>query len=304
VNQDRSTGGASVAGLTLLTDDGFPLAATRFKAAGERRGVMVVAPATGVHQRYYTHFAAHFAAMGWDVLTWDWRGVADSRHGLSSRDPRLTMRAWGTHDLTAAIAWAERRAAALPVVLVGHSFGGHAVGLAPNAGRLDALILVASQHGWLGHWPWWQRALLLPWWWLVVPGLARLLGRLPSRAMGLGEDLPAGVALQWARWCRSPAFLAEWRGHGALAVPILALSFDDDHIAPRRAVEALLREYRSASWVEHRHLRNREHGRQLGHFGFFRPGVVPALWTECADFLTATVTDPLSATSSQAGGEQ
>jgi hypothetical protein len=33
-----------------------------------------------------------------------------------------------------------------------------------------------------------QQAGLLPWWWLVVPGLARLFGRLPSRRLGLGED--------------------------------------------------------------------------------------------------------------------
>ena len=106
MKEDRSTGGAAVAAVTLLTDDGFPLAATRHKAAGRRKGVLLVAPATGVPQRYYAAFARYFAADGWDVLTWDWRGVADSRHGVSTRDPRLTMRSWGSEDLTAAIAWA------------------------------------------------------------------------------------------------------------------------------------------------------------------------------------------------------
>jgi predicted alpha/beta hydrolase len=274
--------------VTLLTDDGFPLAATRYKAEGKRKGIMLVACATGAPQRFYGAFAQHFAADGWDVLTWDWRGVADSRHGLSPRDPRLTMRAWGTEDLTAAIAWADRRAPDAPVVLVGHSFGGHAVGLARNASRLDALILVAAQHGWLGHWSLPQQAVLLPWWWLVVPGLARLLGRLPSRRLGLGEELPSSVALEWARWCRSRDFLGEWEGHATLTPPILAYSFADDRIAPRSAVAALLREYRNAAAVEHRHLAHDTAGDvPIRHFGFFRAGVAPALWRECACFLDA-----------------
>ena len=295
MNEDRSTGGGSVAAVTLLTDDGFPLAATRHKAVGRRKGIMLVAPATGVHQRYYAGFATHFASEGWDVLTWDWRGVADSRHGISTRDPRLTMRSWGSEDLVAAIAWADRRAPQAPVVLVGHSFGGHAVGLARNAQRLDALVLVASQHGWLGHWTLPQQLVLLPWWWLVVPGLTRLFGRLPSRQLGLGQDLPAGVSLEWARWCRSREFLGEWQGHAALTLPILAYSFDDDLIAPRRAAAALLREYRSAASQEHRHLTPHEAGAErIGHFGFFRAGVVPGLWQECAGFLEARAAECLT----------
>lgn len=295
MNDERSTGGGSVAAVTLLTDDGFPIAATRHKAEGRRKGIMLVAPATGVAQRYYASFAKHFAGEGWDVLTWDWRGVADSRHGVASGDLRLSMRAWGTEDLTAAIAWADRRAPDAPVVLVGHSFGGHAVGLARNASRLDALILVASQHGWLGHWSLPQQLVLLPWWWLVVPGLTRLVGRLPSRQLGLGEDLPRGVALEWARWCRSREFLGTWQGHAALTVPILAYSFDDDRIAPHRAAAALLREYRGATRIQHRQLSRGELGhRRVGHFGFFRAGVVPGLWQECAGFLDTSAADCLT----------
>jgi predicted alpha/beta hydrolase len=290
-----------VAAVTLLTDDGFPIAATRHKAEGRRKGIMLVAPATGAPQRFYASFARHFAAEGWDVLTWDWRGVADSRHGVSAGDPRLSMRAWGTEDLTAAIAWADRRAPSAPVVLVGHSFGGHAAGLARNASRLDALVLVASQHGWLGHWSPLQQAVLLPWWWLVVPGLTRLVGRLPSRQLGLGQDLPRGVALEWARWCRSREFLGTWQGHAALTVPVLAFSFADDLIAPLRAAQALLREYRGATRIQHRHLSRSELAhRRVGHFGFFRAGVVPGLWQECAGFLDATAADCLTPVPSRA----
>src|SRR5690606_30438732 len=132
LNGEEDTGGGAVAGLTLVASDGFPVSATRLKATGPARGVMLVAPGIGFRQSYYADFAGHFAPRGWDVLTWDWRGTGSSRHGVSPRDPRLDLARWATEDLAAAIAWADRRSAGSRVILVGHSFGGHAVGLSHN----------------------------------------------------------------------------------------------------------------------------------------------------------------------------
>jgi hypothetical protein len=39
------------------------------------------------------------------------------------------------------------------------------------------------------------------------PGFASTLGYAPMRALGMGENLPAGVARQWARWGRHPEHL-------------------------------------------------------------------------------------------------
>ncbi len=281
MTRDPSTGGAAVAPLTLVTEDGFPIAGTRYKALGAATSVVLVAPATGVPQRFYASFARRLAEAGHDVLTWDWRGVAESRHGVPTCDPRLSMSAWGQGDLVAAIDWADRRAGARPVMLVGHSFGGQAAGLARNASRLDALVLVAAQHGWCGHWPWPRRAGLELFWRIGVPAMVALWGRLPSSRIGLGEDLPAGVASEWARWCRRRDYLGDWSGHGRLEAPILAWSFSGDPIAPRRAVEALLAQYSAAPALEHRHVEESD----LGHFGFFRHNAAPRLWDDTLTFL-------------------
>lgn len=288
-----STGGASVAPLTLCTDDGCPIAATRYRARAERRGVMLVAPATLVHKGYYAAFAEYFATLGWDVLVWDWRGVADSRFGLSDCDRRLTMRNWGVGDLSAAIAWADRRADGEPVVLVGHSFGGQAVALATNASRLDAVILVGAQHGWFGNWPFKWRLLLAPFWFVVMPLVTRVLGYFPGDRFGMRGRLPRGVALEWARWCRRREHHGEWGNLANVRAPVLAISASDDHIAPRRAVERLLEEFRGSSRKVHRHLEPRAVGvGRIGHFGFFRDGGVPGLWQECARFLEEVAAQP------------
>ncbi len=271
---------ANPAAVTLVTEDGLPLAGTRWLATGESRGVVLIAPATGVPHRFYLPFSTYLAAQGFDTLTWDWRGIAESRRDCSMRDARLTMRAWGELDLAAAIAWAGRRAATGRILFVGHSFGGQALGLAPNAHLIDRAVLVGAQHGWMGHWPLRHRLPLALLWRIAMPLASTVAGHFPSSLVGMGEDLPRGVAREWAQWCARREHLGTWAGHATLDLPMLALSFDDDVFAPRAAAAALLREY-SAAQVTHEHRPTEG----LGHFGFFRQGRAPALWDRVATFL-------------------
>ncbi|MES2306280.1 MAG: alpha/beta fold hydrolase [Gemmatimonadota bacterium] len=283
---DNSTGGA-VARLTLVASDGFPLAAIRYRAQGETKGVVIIAPATGVRQKYYGAFASWLASRGYDAITWDWRGVGDSRHEMVPGDQRLTMRAWGERDLEAALVWGKCRAAGRPLHFVGHSFGGQALGLAASAPAVTRAVMIGAGEGYFGHWPVPTRWALAAFWYGVMPTLASLLGYFPSSRFGLGEDLPSGVARDWARWCRNPEYLGTWGGHARLTLPVMAYSFSDDWIAPHRAVDALLGRYPSARKT-HWHLTPRHLGTEaIGHFGFFREGVTPKLWRESADFFDA-----------------
>jgi predicted alpha/beta hydrolase len=111
-----------------------------------------------------------------------------------------------------------------------------------------------------------------------------LLGRFPSSELGFGEDLPEGVARELALWCRRREHLGTWEGHAMLDLPILALSFADDRIAPRTAVDALLREYRSARVVREHHADD-----PLGHFDFFRQGYAERHWQRVVTFLLSAV---------------
>jgi predicted alpha/beta hydrolase len=255
--------------LTIPARDGFALAAAVHGRA-DAALVVLVAPATGVRLRLYDAFARYLAAEADAVVaTWDWRGTGESRPERL-RGFRATMREWATLDLAGVIDWAAARWPGAELAAVGHSFGGQSIGLASNAHRLARLVTVAAQHGWYGNWPRdrrWRYALL---WHAAMPAMTRVLGYFPGRRLGLGEDLPAGVALEWARWCRSPAYLGDWAGHAALRIPILSLGFSDDDYAPPAAVDALHREYRGAT-VERRTVTPAELGvERIGHFGFFR----------------------------------
>jgi predicted alpha/beta hydrolase len=270
--------------MTIAATDGYPLAATLFGGAEELRQVVLISPATGVKRRLYGAFAAYLASRGAAVATWDWRGTGESRPERM-RGFRATMTDWARLDLAGVIGWAAERFPDARISAVGHSFGGQGLGLAPNAGRLHAIATIAAQSGWWGHWPRgerWKYALL---WHAVMPPVTHALGYFPFRRLGVGEDLPKGVALEWARWCRSPEYLGDWSGHAALRAPLLAIGFSDDPFAPREAVEALVVRYGSER-KEHRHVSPGEIGaKSIGHFGFFREAVGARLWPDVADWL-------------------
>jgi predicted alpha/beta hydrolase len=260
--------------------DGYPLAATHWANGTAERGIVLIAPATGVPHRFYRHFAAGLVRAGFEVLSWDWRGMSASASTEGMRDPRLTMRAWGERDLTAAIAWADHQAAGRRVMAVGHSFGGQALGLAQNAARIERAVLIGAQHGYVGLWPWRLQPGLRLLWRVAMPAAAALLGRFPSSLVGLGVDLPAGVAREWARWCSRPEHLGTWEGHARLTIPMLALSFEDDAFAPRRPAAELVAKYANAR-IRHEHFPREG----LGHFGFFRPARGEPRWGMVTEFL-------------------
>lgn len=274
----------SACDLQIPADDGFVLAASIFGPATASDGVVLIAPATAVRRRLYSRFARELASVGFTAVTWDWRGTGDSRPE-SLRGFQASMLDWARLDLAGVIDWAEKRFVDSRLFGIGHSFGGQAFGLAPNGNRVERLVTVAAQSGWLGHWSFPHRLLYAGLWYFVVPASTRLLGYMPGWIFGAGEDLPRGVALQWARWCRSPDYLGDYSGHAQFTAPILAVGATDDAFASRRAMQALHREYASSE-ITWRIVESREYGvQEIGHFGYFRAPELKSLRDEIAAWL-------------------
>lgn len=271
--------------LELVAIDGRVLGARLFRPNTRSRASVVVHGATAVPQRYYEDWARHLASRGLTVLTYDFRGVGRSR-SLPLGDDPITMEDW-IDDAAIAQRFMADYDSCVPLVAVGHSFGGQiAASLSP---RVDAIVTVGAQGGFVGRFPGVRRH----WFGFVmrtaIPALVARFGYLPGWA-GLGEDLPAGVALQWARWCTAHEYLfselphmrekmARWEG------PMLALSFDDDGFAPLGNVKWLHDHFVGAR-IEHRHLSAAMLGTpSIGHFGFFRAWASDSLWPLFDDFV-------------------
>ncbi|MEM7051243.1 MAG: alpha/beta fold hydrolase [Acidobacteriota bacterium] len=258
--------------------DGRSLAASLYGTSGP---LVVICPATAVRRRFYRAFAEYLVGRGFRVLTFDYRGVGGSLRGKLRADD-ATMRQWGELDTAGVLDWIAAELSPQRLLVVAHSVGGQLLGLLPNHGMIDAAVTISCQSGFWGHWPWPGRARVLLLWYLLIPAASTLCGYFPSKLFGVGENLPAGVARQWARWGRRPSYLIDGPDDEAAFAdfrrPMRAYSVDDDGYAPVAAVDALHRLYRGAD-VERVHLET-----PLGHFGFFRRGAPEELWRGVADW--------------------
>jgi predicted alpha/beta hydrolase len=274
----------------LKASDGYALQATVFlPPMGKPSAGVILNSATGVHRRFYARFATYLAEhWGYAVLTYDYRGIGDSRpstfRGFTAR-----LRDWPQLDTPAAIEWLHQEIRPSRLFLVGHSAGGNLIGLIPNLSLIDAVVLVGAQLGYWRLWPKKLRYAMAATWYFAVPVLSRLFGYVPGW-LGAGQHWPHGIANELARWCRHPDYLfgdpsLDKTRFAEFDAPILAMTFADDPHATRVASERLLARFPRAL-ITRRHFDPHEIGvRRIGHFGFFRP-FSESLWQECATWLS------------------
>lgn len=273
--------------ITLPAKDGYPIACSLYepKPVGAATQAVIISGATAVKRGYYGKFAEFLCGHGLTVLTFDYRGIGGSLYG-DIKTFRAGMRDWAENDLAGVLDAVSRRFPSSKPLMVGHSAGGQFLGLCANNNLVSALLAVASQSGYWQFWAAPRRYLLAALWYGFMPAVTYAMSYFPAKTLRLGENLPAGVALEWARWCRNRDFITDSHGkplrehfekfNGA----IFAYSFDDDSMAPKAAVESLVSFY-SRAQVRLCHVRARDVGAQrIGHFGFFNERFKDSLWND------------------------
>lgn len=237
-------------GITLLCEDGVALSGHWWSVpAGKLNGVVVVNCATGVLSRYYHRYAAFLAVHGFDVLTYDYRGIGPSRPA-SLRRVDWTWRHWGEQDFEAALVYALSRASVVPVHVVGHSIGGFLPGYARSAPKLASMLTVGAQYAYWRDYQAGRRLGQFMKWHITMPAITALWGYFPGRRFGWLEDLPRGVVDSWSfgrRRIESRLPLSDrlrvLDRFAAVTAPILAVSVSDDVFATHAAITRSLDYY-------------------------------------------------------------
>jgi predicted alpha/beta hydrolase len=275
--------------VTLTTSDGARIAARIHEAHGAPEGSVVIGGAMGVRQDYYAQFAKWLAQQGWRVTTFDYRGSGDSAPPRL-RGFRADLFDW-TRDYEAAIEQAHAALPGKPLYLLGHSLGAQLPGLLANQDKVSGLLSVAGGSGyWRENAPRLRR--VVPWFWFVlVPVATRLFGYFPGRRLRKVGDLPAGVVLQWRRWCLNPRYSVGAEGEPArrayarATFPVLALSITDDELMTLEGTRSLVALYENAPSQVHRIGPEELALPRIGHFGAFRTEQRAALWPRMAGWL-------------------
>ncbi|NIZ12817.1 alpha/beta hydrolase [Phaeobacter sp. HF9A] len=277
--------------------DGWPLVGTLYRGRDVPHYGVLISAGTGFPRRFYRHIAGYLAARGAMVLTYDYRGIAESRNGDEGFD-QIDYTDWGSLDLPSAIDTLRHQAKGLPLTHIGHSVGGHFLGLAANQIELSRHAFIGVGSGYWGAHHLWYIPLELYFWWGLGPySLLRYKQIMPIGGWS-GEALPPRLFRTWRRWCQRPGYLrrdlasaSQLQSYAEVTAPIRSWVFSDDPIATRKSAPDLLALYPNAS-SELAFRRPRDLGlRRIGHAGGFLPGR-ERLWEEVAAWLSAGPRDP------------
>ena len=237
----------------------------------------------------YRRFAAFLAASGIPTVVYDYRGIGFSRP-RHLRGFRAAIEDWAEYDCGGAIAWLRNRFPNAEMIGIAHSIGALLVGGAPNAGEQDRLVLVGGHTGYYGDYHPRYRVPMTAVWHALMPAVTLLFGYFPARRLGLGEDIPRTIALQWALR-RSPELRPKGIGPGYARVqslldrcaelqrPALVVSVSDDAFATEGGVKRLLSYYPRLFPLQRVAYTPADAGtRRIGHFGLFGRHAGAALW--------------------------
>ena len=278
--------------VTFKAHDGVPLLGHLWEgSSGDRHGRVIINPATGVAARYYHRYARFLAERGFSVLTYDYRGIGRSRP-TALRGCGFRWRDWGELDFDAAVRFMRNSdhspcSSRSPLLVIGHSIGGFLPGLAEAGKEIDRILAVGAQYAWWGDYARERRLALFLKWHFAMPILTLLFGYFPGRRIGWLEDLPAGVAREWA--FRGPRFESSYRVEAKKAVlarmqavtaSILALTVSDDELGTAAAVRRGLGYYTRAERLLVL-VRPEDYRRaKIGHFGLFHDSHATGFWLD------------------------
>ncbi len=287
----------------MRTADGWSLRVDVRAPERKAIGVAVLAHALMTRRTEFDRPAnaglgSFLAERGWRVLTFDFRG-----HGESRPTPReggtFGYDALVTKDLPAVCELARAEGGdALPVVVVGHSLGGHVALAAQASGaiRADAVTTFAASL-WLRHldrstFRWWTKRATAE----AMVAIARRVGYFPARALRMGsDDEPRELLEDMNRVVRSGAWTsADGRVDYAsslahIGVPVLQVlsdrdTFECDPESGARFVEPC------GARAEILAVTQGDDGSEApSHMGLLTGGKVRGVWTEVETWMRKAV---------------
>ncbi|MGR3622938.1 alpha/beta hydrolase family protein [Pseudophaeobacter sp.] len=276
--------------ISFETCDGVSLKGDLIRGEDPQLAVLISA-GTGFPRQFYQPLAEFLAERGAVVLTYDYRGIAESRSGDLAKST-IDLPDWGRFDMVAAVETLAQSAPGLRITHLAHSVGGHFLGLMSNHHRIDRHAFVAVGSGYFGVHHLRNRPLELYFWWGLGTYSLLRWGHLKAFGGWSGEALPPRVFRTWRRWSQRRSYFRPDFDHalkpqhyGEVTAPIRSWIFEDDPIATSKSAQDLMGCYPNAPKSLQLRSPSDIGVKRIGHDGAFRPGR-ERLWQECWDWLS------------------
>jgi len=227
--------------IEVRTRDGWSLRADVLEPRLPPRGIAVLAHALMARRTEFDRPAGaglsrFLVDQGWSVVAFDFRGHGDSRP-VSPRGGGVRYDDFVAIDLPAVCDFARWQVPDRPVVVVGHSLGGHVAlaAVGTGAASADAVVglgaavwlpfLEPSAVRWLA-----KRATLG-----AAAAVARRLGRFPARALRIGSDDETRACVDdfrrfatSGRWTSADGAVDYWASLRRVGIPVLQVVSEGD----------------------------------------------------------------------------
>jgi len=258
----------------ILCEDGFELAGSIYQPDSIKAAIMI-APATGIKRQFYNSFASYFAEQGYGILTFDNRGIGDSK-GESINGVGASLVNWGILDMTAALEKLKQQFPNTEYHVIGHSAGGQLVGMMKNAKELKSIFNFGSSSGSI-HFAKYPFKFLFSFFMnFFIPVSNFLFGHTKSQWVGMGEPLPKEVANDWRRFCNGKGYIKVELDkktvdhlYDELSISTMWVFAQDDDIVNIGNIKDMIRVYSKIN-SKTLELIPKEHGfKDIGHMKFF-----------------------------------
>ena len=262
--------------LILSTSDHIPLSVKVFEPEISNGKLLLINSATGVKQQIYFSFSKYFAENGFTVITYDYRGIGESKP-KKMRGFDASMRTWGTVDFTTLTDFIQIEYPTYTKFSLGHSVGALILGMNDYSKNFEKFIFVGTQDAYIGNLTFSVAATALLGFGFALPVMTHFFGYFPAHRFGLGESLPKGVAFDWQTLIlnqKSTSKLYEKIGGNSskdLNQEAFIIHAEDDTWVTQKGMTNLLNNVYPNMKTTYREIKTSESEKgEIGHVNFFR----------------------------------
>lgn len=280
--------------INIPAKDNYSLSGKVYLGAGDvlKNKVLIINSATAVDKKLYHHYAIYMAENGYQVITYDYRGIAASRPD-KLKGFKASFTDWGQKDFSGVLDYVKKEFPRHKIVILGHSIGGTIIGMTQKNKEISGIINIGAQTAYYKDWSKKHKNKIYFLWHIIFPLITKVFGYFPGKKLGLLEDIPKGVIEQWNNRRKHADMKKQMETTGTTFYydqyesKLLTLGIEDDPIGTKSAItrihELFIKSDKKLEMIQLKELSVNK----IGHFGFFSRKFKHTLWAKTLTWFDA-----------------